>query len=629
MAEALWARHAGVLSSGRVQPSAVAARSIGARQALRMLFGFLSATLRNAPAAWYARVINSVSSSVAGRVHTIVFGEVPVAYQVMVNGVTSSGVPASWEDTAAAARQIDDALTVPGERREHEARADLAPLWRDYAAAAMTLCDGGQRDPALAPVQVGSSRGVLRSPADCVPGPEVEFQDHSGAVTAVSGPGTLHPVDVLGAFTLRRRLQVAAADAGSSVEAERSAQALGVWQAERSRSFGVQVGSTLGRRFVAVGKEVRDLLLTLEQLGEDVTPDQGSLARQRRLARLLRVFLLVAVVALVVLVALGGLDLLSWTRVAIAAGVTVVVWFVGTLLLFLSQQRELFRELNRRQDAQGRVEATRTNLRLALRDQRRLALAYEQFLEWSSVLGTFLAQPFGRGAVTEDTEDVRVVGLPASTRLATATVDAHAVSAAVMVGRRENFAAGWLSAPFEALLLDAPDRIGPQAHELAGDIDGVYGLSSDPQEALLQRWAASVRQDGVGVRGQDELRRRVLGQLQVDDSGVRDALARDVLPADGATTVARDEFMAGVDVRVPSQEERPFDGVLLTAEGQVGGHHGVSETFVDEVVDGLGSQVVVVQLGHGRQEYEYVISHGQVGDVAPAEESPWSPGTVF
>jgi hypothetical protein len=625
MAKALWTKHAAVLHSPRVRPTVGEVRPIGPWAAVKMLFGFLGAALRNAPATWYATVMNSAASSAASSVQSVVFGGAPAAYEVVVKNMTASGVPASWTDLADASRQLDDAFVARGEAREHESPVRLGGLWRDYAMAALTLADGGQRDPALPPVHVGASRGVVRDGKDCVPGREHAFTELSGYIAATVGVDRVEPVDVLGAHTLRRRLDHLAEDPVAALDADRARQTLQRWQTDRSRSFGVQVGSVLGRRVIEVADEIRQLLQSIAALAAAGQPDAASQARQRKLARWLRFLLIAAGVILVALVVLGALGVIGWSLVGAVAAGTVLAWFGTSVGLFMTRQRELFRELNRRRAAVTQMEANRTNLRSALRDQRHLSAAYQQFLVWSAVLGTFLEQPFGFAhAGDAGVWGGLVDGLPISARIGAAVVEPAQVAEVAALARRDVFATGWLSGPFETLVREAPTRIGPDAQDLRDDPAGLFALPAGPADSLLVRWQSSLATDGVGTTSGDVLWGHVLDQLNGRDQGqqLRDRLVTGVRPSDGSSSVPCADFMAGVDeTDVPRGRQR-FDAAVLTSDARVSGRDAVDSTWGATVHDGLGRVAVLVQLGEGLPVYDFAVASSESPDDAMAAEAP-------
>lgn len=619
MARALWDKHAWVLGGARVQPRQEEIKPIGAWTALRMLFGFLGAALRRAPGQWYAAVMNRAASGIASSVHSLVFGTERAAYEVVVKGMTPGGQPAGWRDFAVAANALDAALT-PASEREHEPAARLGALWQDYAGAAMTLLDAGTRDPLLAPVQVGSARGILPRPADSVPGTAAEFDALSGYVAATAGVGgPLPAVDVLGADALRQRLDVLVADHTAALEAERARQALRRWQSDHASSFGVRVGTTLGTRVVEVTREIRQLVTAIASLAEADVPDQASQGRQQRLARWLRIVFYTALVGLVVLAAVAVAVPIAFLDAFWLGTGVVALWFVITFVLFVRQQREVFRELSRRRAAGSQMEATRDNLRTALRDHRRLTAAYGQFLRWSEVVGAFLEEPFGRARASTDDGDVDGVrGLPLAAQVGVAVPDRATLAEVAALIRRDVFVTGWLTGPFEAMLADAPDRLGPEALEVTRSAESVFALGTGSSAALLDRWVQLIRDDGVGTASGDALWHGVVRGLQSDGRELADRLLDQVRSSGSPHPVELAEFMARVDDTGEHAPRGSFDPAVLSLEGRAKDGSAVVAPFGARASSGLGTTAVLVQLGQGRPVFDFA-------GPADAPHVEWTP----
>lgn len=626
MAAALWTKHAGVLRGPRVPAAQQPVTKIGALAALRMLFGFLWAAVKNAPGQWYARTVNRVSSTAAGTVHSAVFGAGEAAYTVVVKGVTGSGLPAGWAETADAGARLDDAVTGPALARAHEPGATLAGLWRDYAAAALTLADGGRRDPLLPPVQIGATRGVLRSVADCVPSPGDDFTEIPGYVAATLGVSRMAAADVLGQADFAHRLDHLARDPAAALDADRTRQALSAWQRSRERSFAAQVGGTLATQFRAVSAEIAQLVAGLGRAAAAQDPDAAGGVKQRRLARWMRIVLALFLLLVVVVVTLGAAEIVAWDSLWPWLGWGAGTWLVVSLLLFLTQQRELFRELNRRREVVAQADAMRANLRQALQDQRRLAGAYRQFLGWSRVLGAFLAAPFGDEPATVGDGVAVGEGLPRTTRFGRAVVDEEEVAEAAVLIRRDVFTTGWLTAPFEAAVEDVGRRLGVDGYELREHPDRVFEAPGGPGGTALTRWGGLLEREGSGTSSADALWGAVLASLVGPRVEIGQGLVSRIAPAtalDG-TTESLADFMAGVDGSAPEVGRQRFDGAVLTQDARMRVAHAVEQSVRAQAQDGLGRVAVLTQLGEGLPAYEYAV------DVAPVEAGPVAdPDWVF
>ncbi|MEL4424083.1 hypothetical protein AAEH90_21300, partial [Shewanella algae] len=87
-----------------------------------------------------------------------------------------------------------------------------------YAAAALTLCDAGSRFPELPAVEIGTRKGVLRSPDDVVPGPAAVFADVP-PVLRTQVPLSPAPFDTIAVAELEGQLTALAAQPGAGVAA--------------------------------------------------------------------------------------------------------------------------------------------------------------------------------------------------------------------------------------------------------------------------------------------------------------------------------------------------------------------------------------------------------------------------
>lgn len=622
MATALWTKHAAVLRGPRVAAAQVTVKRIGPLEALAMLFGFLAAAIRNAPAQWYAAVSNRVSSTIARGVHDAVFGASPAAYAVVVNGVTSSGLPVGWEDLAEAGVRLEHALATPGVQRSHESVASLAGVWKDYVLGALTLADGGNRSPALPPVRVGAACGVLRDVSDCVPGSDADFQDIPGYIAATVGTSRVAAADVLGAHALMRRLEHLAQDPATSLEAERTRQALAEWQRQRQRSYSAQVGGVLAARLLDLGAEIRRLIAGLAEAARAQEPDAASRLRQRRLARVMKILLAGFVVAVLGAVTLGVLEIITWTVAAIIGAAALLVWFITSFLVFMNQQRDLFRELNRRREAIAQAEAMRANLRQALSDQRRLASAYRQFLAWSGVLGAFLAAPFGRHPGVDSQVPTVRSGLPLTTRLGEAVVDEPVFADAVAQLRRDVFSTGWLTKPFEAAVNDIGRTLGPEAHDVRENPGLIFEAPGGPGETPLTRWRDALQRAGIAGSGADAHWSELLASLVGPRAEVGSRLVATVRPREAAAVpMPYANFMAGVDRPGDGPQVQYFDISILNEDAQMRADSSVEIQRGRSVRIGLGCVAVLTQFGAGLPDYEF-----QAGSpVGPVEPPPWQP----
>lgn len=616
MATALWAKHATVLNGPRIRPSRAAVRPIGPLEALRMFFGFLLTALRSAPTSWYQRVMRGASSVTARVVHDAIFGAEPAAYEVVVRGISGAARPADWDELVDAGTALETALVGSDQEGRHAASAGFPGLWQDYVDGALTLADGGYRDPLLPPVQIGTTTGVLAASADCVPGPSEDFTDVPGYVSAALGTTSVGANDLLAARALEQQLRARQSDSAMASDAGHALQRLDAWQRDRRRSYAWHVGVVLADRLVEVADEVRGLVEGLAAIAHAPDLDAASRARQRRLSRV-TTFLFVGLCAVVVGAGvLAWLSVISWGDAGIVAGTALLVWLVASFVVFTHGQRALFRELNRRRTLVAQADAMRVNLVEALRDQRRLATAYRQFVEWSAVLGVLLAEPFGPIRPAESRAPSVGGGMPLSTRLGEAVADDVAIASAAALLRRDVFTAGWLTPVFESAVRDVERRLGPDADALQGSPERIFETPGGPGRTPLTEWARSLREDGAGAAAGDRVWARLLDTLRDGRAELGDSLLAKVRPLDvaGAEPVPLDDFMAGVDRAAGGGAgvER-FSPVALAEDASMRLSTVVERDLGTVVRRGLGCVATLTQLGEGVPDYEFVEFSRPVG----------------
>lgn len=152
--------HAAVLRGPRLPYDVSAPERVGAWAVLKMFFGFLWASIRNAPGAWYRKVADGVAGSIALSVQNAVFTGAPAAYEVVVRGRTANGEHAGWADIGAASGQPAGALDQT--ENIHDGGADLSGVRAGLHPRHLDL-DAGMRTSDLPPIQVGS-RGASSAP---------------------------------------------------------------------------------------------------------------------------------------------------------------------------------------------------------------------------------------------------------------------------------------------------------------------------------------------------------------------------------------------------------------------------------------------------------------------------------
>lgn len=622
MAEQFWHKYASVLKGPRREAeSGAGPERIGLWAALKMFIGFLWAAIKNAPAAWYQSMVDSVSTGIAATVNKAVFGS-DSAYEVVVNGRTPKGERADWADIAAATSTLSGALGSPDDAGGHTARSDLSGVWQDYSRAAMTLADAGARSNDLPPVQVGANRGVLGQAAKVVPGPAQRFTAIPGVVAASVQIAGVDATDPLGVVNLRHKLSDLEGTTEHGRQARATLNALDGWQRETADSFGVAVGRRLADAFADRYDEVRNLLSRLNA-APAVPAEPGRNTKQAR-------WIQVVIVLLVLLSsALGYLAyremLVWWWAVLIAVG-AALLGFGLTFVAFMRDKQELFQLMNKRRLLLNQREVDLQNLRTALRDLNRLSQAYSEFLCWSRALGAFLAAPLGPDNY-EARATLRVSwGLPLSTAVGYATPPEAEIDNAVGHLRRELFGVGWLGAVWEELVMAADPTPGDDREATVQD-SALWHQPGRDSGSVLDRWSAELFSGQRTSTGAEATWRRAQRALHGSMAQLAESLVHRV-EVPGAQAVTRDQFLAELDRPAGgSSATGSFDRSLLTDTAVITGAGAVATDIRHTAVDGVGVIAAATQLSGG-MGLDY-LNLGERAANAPAEWTGSVPAPTF
>lgn len=614
MAETVLRRHAGLFRSDRMNPQPVEATSIGMGAALGKLLSFIRLTIGQAPSKWYSLMVGSAPEHAARGMQNLVFGEKPSSFAVVADGRLLTGT-ADWQEVSEAAGDLDQLAEGP---RGHHGAGDFTPVWTDFMASGMTLVDAGDRGQNQ-PVAVGNERGVLRRISDCAPAPDEWFTGVGTRLRNQIGIGRVQAADRLGIHTLRERLLALRDHPSLAREAEECLGELDAWAGANSRSYAARTGAMLSQQLLKTSREVQELAARVRQGPRETGDDGNTQARQRRIGLWMRV-LTIALVVLVVLSVVGAAThLFTWWTVLWIGLASLVLWFGGSLTLYLIGQRDLFADLNRRREAMSQFEADQHNLRAAVRDLHRLGEGYGQFLEWTRVLGIVLHEPFGRGADARAVAPLIESGLPLAVGIGRAEAEEEATEQVVDLLRRELFGVGWLSRPWDAALREAGSRLGARGRDLDQNPGLMFAQRARVEESLLSAWADKLEAEGVGTTGGAEFWGNAMARLTQPEYARR--LVRQVRPAGQPDLVDTESFFAGLgDAEAPNGR---FDTALFTRENQQGDANLVEVSWPLGHTHGLGRRAVLVQLGKALTEYTFDFGER----VVPTGTDTTGPGT--
>ncbi len=610
MARALWTKHRDVLRGPRIAPGDIGASAISIWAALRMFVKFMGAALRRAPGAWWAAVTGSVSSVLASAVQGTVFGGKDSAFAVVTNIEA-----ANWQDLGRSADTLNTALG--GEPQpEHLAQQDVSALWVDFVSGALTLADGGRRAAGLEPVQVGSAVGVLANAADVVPSAAERFSAIPTSLSAVIGVSSVEPVDVLGAVSLREKLQRAYSDPAAGVEARTAGTDLEAWQGVAARSYGWQVSSILADFLHRARGEVAQLVGQIRQASNRVSADERLRARQRAVSVILKTFFWALLLVLVVLAAIAAMGWIRWPFALWTGGVMLGIYIVVSMGLFLLAQRDLFAEMNLRQSQMGELEAMQANLRTALQDVSRLSTAYGQLLSWCRVLGAVLRAPFGPPMQALPSPGQLFDGLPRSTQLGVANPREEQAGNAVHAIQRRLYALGWMTQPWG-------DMISEVAARLREEPDMLFRMPGVGTQSGLDQWSYAVASGQVQPSGADVLWSRVEQMFVEEDSQLGDALSGPVLIPGLDQHVSVQQFGAGV-IEHRRGRAAPFDASLFTHAATTAGRSAVALDEAAFARGGLGYRAVVVQASDGLPPYDFAFFEPRVSVASRGDDDATS-----
>ena len=622
MAGNVWRRHQGLLMGPRVKQQHEKPRDIGALDALKMLFGFLVAAIKNAPMQWWRSTVSRARTTLAVGVSDFVYGgDENSAYRVVVQGVGPNGLPSDWEDTLDAIVQFEVAVGgVQGTtaQREHES---LAVLWQDAVAGALTLIDGAPRHDYLPPIAVGACRGILQRGANCVPPASAAFTGFPGQLASLLPHQRIEPTDYLAVEATEASLKVLARDPEIGPLAAETLEDLQKWRVRVGQTYGFQTREVLGRHFNQRRLEIAHYVAILEAAANDSPADEQTRRVQARLARRLRWLSVGFALTLITLGVVTGLQIIGWMLGLGLLAVTVLSWFVSALVVFARGQRELFQRMNQRALAVSMTAAAQANLVQALRDARRLGDAYALSAHWMRVLGVFCAQPLGEversvGGVT------RLHGeMPLSMGLGVAVTEDLAVMRAAQQLRGRIFRSGWASEAWQACLEAAPVQLGVDGVALLADPSALYHQRRTHEDRLLGLWVDRLEAEGLRSRAAEEKWQLTLHELrggvgtaEVDlvthvEFGFGPRIRR-VTPGEIIADFQHPEAAVGrPDLFTPE----PFSSTAL-----VRGSHTVRENWTQSSRAGLGLVAVLVQSSEGVQATDLVGHQVTSGPVAPA-----------
>lgn len=624
MAGHLFNKHGYVLPNARVMPPRSSAKRLPLLEAIKMLFSFLWACLRNAPRAWAQAVVHRVAAGVAGAANRAIFGTADSEFEVVVRGVRSDGTPASWSDIDQSVAAVSSRIGPAGSAQS--AGVDLSPFWEDFVGGAFTLLDGESRVVDLPAVAVGAHRGVVTSPSMVVPDSSDVFEP-SGPVAANIRGWRVEPADLIQARALEGELdRVAHASPMLRSAATEDRARVQEWRARGERSYTGQVGFSLGRGVVQTRDEIAGLVGQLQEAKSALELPDDVERSQQALASKLRWIFLGALLAVILTVVVVVLEIIGLIIGAIVVGVLLITWLVSSFVVFMNGQRRLFALLHSRRELTERVETLQRFLVEAFADLRRLVRAYRQYLDWTRALGVFVAAPNGRLVDSRERSIALGAGLPRSIAFGEVEPEPVVLDEVAARLRSDILKAGWLSASWDAFLADVPEEMGTRAYEVRENGDAIWVDQGSSDRSLLSVWSHKVAERGSAAGSVRDLRARVRTTLASHPAGLVERLSAGIRTRDSAgdiRTVSYQQFIAGLrDLQVTGHV---FDQSVFTHLGAAGEPWRVDSTWSASGAAELGGSVVVAQRSRGVGPTDLSISSTDVSPPPPVDPDTHQP----
>jgi hypothetical protein len=399
-------------------------------------------------------------------------------------------------------KRIDRPLYVPD--------GPIVKTWTELRRLTLGLVDGGDIPPDIADeiLRRGALRALVTNPPHIAPNPA----DKPPATEAHPNPRACDPLR----FIEERGDAVDAAAPESHADAD-----------ERDTSFLGLVGTGIAE---ALLKARREAAADLEPTDEQRAAWLAAEARRRRARQIL------GMKALCVTVAAAGLGYLAWTRLDLLSRIPVLALIFGlwvVLSAVLARRLLYIKRAAERELAQRQLDQLNGAMLRAQRagDMVRLERRYEEFLDWSEILGwlahrPWMAEPLDRidsfGVLEPET-------VPAALQIGvTLQTDKH-LGQLIGRGRARMFTAGWLGALYQAveqramrdLALEANDAVGGGGLDLPDPADDVR---EDPESPRRRFLAMVVRGDGRHL-DDNPLSQDLLGMI---DSMPLDGVAHEV-----------------------------------------------------------------------------------------------------
>ena len=615
-ADGFLASHGELKPSARVTPQLPPKEKIGLLEAIKRFLTFLGKALLAAPGEGAKQALEGAKTRLAKLGQAVIYGS-GSSYQVVVKGRLPNGRLARLEDLEAASAELAREISQSGYREHY---ADLSSAWKDFMAVGLTLADGQQRVGSVPQPLVGTTPAVVAQPVAIAPGIDDAFEQLPPDVKARLGIEEILASDLQRTNDVLAQLQDQARQSVLALEMSRTQSALESWRSTvQLRSYAGRVGNTIYGYIGTVRDQIAGYRAILER---DEAKSEASDAWAKREAARRRWSKGIMLAALVVLVGLGiavAAEWITFMDMSVWGGVALLAATISIVAIYAAGQADLYKLLNRLEEAGAEKEAARQNMASALADLERISTAYRQYIYWASALGAFVRQPFGPPMPKPETFDIIAGELPRSMWTGIAVPQDGPVAQAAQELRREVFRTGWLGQPYATFIADAPNYGEASLQQLRGHHDQLFADRPTSPASPLVQFVEALRAGGVRSTSGDRQWEETSEQLQgVQDSGI-DLLTKIEWAGD------RDGGPAAADRQV--SQGLPLDpDVLRPHVGLSPGLQivpGDSEAIARR--DGLSRTIVLSQFGSSIDPHELNLQHAADTEPGPRPRADSGP----
>ncbi|MFL6162064.1 MAG: hypothetical protein ACJ74U_07545 [Jatrophihabitantaceae bacterium] len=354
------------------------------RQVLSHFLGFMLASIRQVPPAWYDRMTRRLEG-----VLTHAFYGDSSGYQVIVR-------PVSGDDQPDLVENLTDGVDQYGRRFDNPPLPNTSQIWHSLNETVTGLVDGSDLPEGVSPPLDGGERAVITDPALLAADPQDAGVKVRYGVIPGAGEIRISAQDPLGALMAKELLadEQLRTRAGSPNAAAIASAAGGIDRfAGQQRSLLWQFQHLLAEQVLAARRALQATVLGDSEALKDL--QERVAATQKRAVDFVRTMLIAFLIAIVLIVALIVSPVLTLLVGIIVLIVLTCGWFGATLWGYVNRQRLLYQLLHEVDLVSLRQEwAERAQHHLQGELSRLLSL-YRQSRLWAGVYARSVHSIFG------------------------------------------------------------------------------------------------------------------------------------------------------------------------------------------------------------------------------------------